>query len=123
MAPNHPEALHHLGLLLYRLNRFDSAVTMVSRAIDHAPSSPLYWLNLHDFEQIQYMSIVSSSAASIAPTSTRCNDSTTNWTASPILAIGFPSHHRNFHQSRPHSIGSSIAPRTRISLAAHSILP
>jgi tetratricopeptide (TPR) repeat protein len=46
MAPNHPEALHHLGLLFYRLNRFDDAMTTISRAIDHAPSSPLYWFNL-----------------------------------------------------------------------------
>ena len=46
MAPNHPEALHHLGLLLYRLNRFDDAVTMISRAIEQAPASPLYWFNL-----------------------------------------------------------------------------
>jgi len=46
MAPNHPEALHHLGLLLYRLNRLDDAMTTISRAIEHAPSAPLYWFNL-----------------------------------------------------------------------------
>ena len=41
-APDHPEALHYLGRLLYRLSRFDNAMTTISRAIDHAPSSPLY---------------------------------------------------------------------------------
>lgn len=45
-APDHPEALHHLGLLLYRLNRFDDAITTISRAIEHAPTAPLYWFNL-----------------------------------------------------------------------------
>jgi tetratricopeptide (TPR) repeat protein len=46
MAPNHPDALHHLGLLLYRLNRLDDAMTMISRAIEQAPASPFYWFNL-----------------------------------------------------------------------------
>lgn len=46
MAPDHPEALHHLGLLLYRLNRLDDAVATISRAIDLAPVAPLYWFNL-----------------------------------------------------------------------------
>jgi tetratricopeptide (TPR) repeat protein len=46
MAPDHPEALHHLGLLLYRLSRFDDAMTTISRAIEQAPASPLYWFNL-----------------------------------------------------------------------------
>lgn len=45
-APNHPDALHHLGLLLYRLNRFDEAITTISRAIEQAPASPLYSFNL-----------------------------------------------------------------------------
>jgi Flp pilus assembly protein TadD len=46
IAPDHPEALHHLGLLLYRLNRFDDAMATISRAIEQAPASPLYWFNL-----------------------------------------------------------------------------
>ena len=46
MAPDHPDALHHLGLLLYRLNRLDDAMTMISRAIEQAPASPFYWFNL-----------------------------------------------------------------------------
>ena len=46
LAPNHPDALHHLGLLLYRLNRLDDAMATISRAIEQAPASPLYWFNL-----------------------------------------------------------------------------
>ena len=46
LAPNHPDTLHHLGLLLYRLNRFDEAITTISRAIEQAPASPLYSFNL-----------------------------------------------------------------------------
>jgi tetratricopeptide (TPR) repeat protein len=46
MAPNHPDALHHLGLLLYRLSRFDEAIATISRAIEQAPSLSLYWFNL-----------------------------------------------------------------------------
>ncbi|MCE9537108.1 MAG: tetratricopeptide repeat protein, partial [Nitrospirae bacterium] len=46
LAPNHPDALHHLGLLLYRLNRFDESITTISRAIEQAPASPLYSFNL-----------------------------------------------------------------------------
>ena len=46
LAPNHPDALHHLGLLLYRLNRFDEAIATIARAIEQAPASPLYWFNL-----------------------------------------------------------------------------
>ena len=46
LAPNHPDALHHLGLLLYRLNRFDEAIATISRAIEQAPTSPLYSFNL-----------------------------------------------------------------------------
>ena len=46
MAPDHPEALHLLGLLLYRLNRYDEAIASIARAIDRHPSSPLYWFNL-----------------------------------------------------------------------------
>ncbi|MDH4187049.1 MAG: tetratricopeptide repeat protein [Nitrospira sp.] len=45
-APDHPDALHQLGLLLYRLGRFDDAMASISRAIARAPASPLYWFNL-----------------------------------------------------------------------------
>lgn len=46
MAPQHPEALHHLGLLSYRLSRFDEAITYITAAIEQQPSAPLYWFNL-----------------------------------------------------------------------------
>ncbi len=46
MAPQHPEALHLLGLLSYRLTRFDEAITYITAAIEQQPSAPLYWFNL-----------------------------------------------------------------------------
>lgn len=46
MAPGHPEALHLLGLLAYRVGSFDQAIALITQAIDGTPSSPLYWFNL-----------------------------------------------------------------------------
>jgi len=46
MAPGHPEALHLLGLLAYRVNRFDQAIELITQAIEEAPANPLYWFNL-----------------------------------------------------------------------------
>jgi tetratricopeptide (TPR) repeat protein len=46
MVPGHPEALHLLGLLAYRVNRLDQAVELIQQAIDASPSTPLYWFNL-----------------------------------------------------------------------------
>lgn len=46
IAPRHPETLHLLGLLSYRLNRLDEAATYLYAAIEQQPSSPLYWFNL-----------------------------------------------------------------------------
>lgn len=46
MAPGHPEALHLLGLLAYRVNRLDQAIELITHAIEGAPSTPLYWFNL-----------------------------------------------------------------------------
>lgn len=46
MAPGHPEALHLLGLLAYRVNRLDQAIDLITQAIDASPSNPLYWFNL-----------------------------------------------------------------------------
>lgn len=45
MAPGHPEALHLLGLLAYRVNRFEQAIELISQAIEGAPSNPLYQFN------------------------------------------------------------------------------
>ena len=46
MVPNHPEALHLLGLLAYRVNQFDQATDLITQAIEEAPTNPLYWFNL-----------------------------------------------------------------------------
>ena len=46
MAPEHPEALHLMGLLAYRAGRFDLAIDLLRQATGHAPSAPLYWFNL-----------------------------------------------------------------------------
>lgn len=46
MAPEHPEALHLLGLLAYRVNRFEQAIELISQAIEGAPTNPLYQFNL-----------------------------------------------------------------------------
>ncbi|WP_455378780.1 tetratricopeptide repeat protein [Petrachloros mirabilis] len=46
LAPQHPEALHLLGLALYRQNRIPEAVTYLTAAAKQQPSSPLYWFNL-----------------------------------------------------------------------------
>lgn len=46
MAPGHPEPLHLLGLLAYRVNQFDQAIDLITQAIEEAPSNPLYQFNL-----------------------------------------------------------------------------
>jgi tetratricopeptide (TPR) repeat protein len=46
MAPAHPEALHLLGLLAYRVNQLDQAIDLITQAIEEAPTHPLYWFNL-----------------------------------------------------------------------------
>ena len=46
MAPGQPDALHLLGLLAYRVNRFDQAIDLISQALEETPSNPLYWFNL-----------------------------------------------------------------------------
>ena len=46
MTPGHPEALHLLGLLAYRVNHFDQAIDLITQAVEEAPTNPLYWFNL-----------------------------------------------------------------------------
>lgn len=46
MTPGHPEALHLLGLLAYRVNHFEQAIDLIKQAIEDAPANPLYWFNL-----------------------------------------------------------------------------
>ncbi|HLZ33043.1 MAG TPA: tetratricopeptide repeat protein [Nitrospira sp.] len=46
IAPQHPEALHLLGLVSYRQNRLTDALVYLNAAVEQQPSSPLYWFNL-----------------------------------------------------------------------------
>ncbi|BFU93553.1 MAG: conserved protein of unknown function [Nitrospira sp.] len=46
IAPRHPDALHLLGLLSYRMNRLDEALERLNAAVEEQPASPLYWFNL-----------------------------------------------------------------------------
>jgi|CXWL01.1.fsa_nt_gi tetratricopeptide (TPR) repeat protein len=46
MMPGHPEALHLLGLLAYRVGSYEQAIELITHAIEGTPSSPLYWFNL-----------------------------------------------------------------------------
>ena len=46
MVPGHPEALHLLGLLAYRVGSYEQAIELITHAIEGTPSSPLYWFNL-----------------------------------------------------------------------------
>lgn len=46
LSPGHPEALHLLGLLAYRVGSFDQAIELITHAIEGTPKSPLYWFNL-----------------------------------------------------------------------------
>lgn len=46
MAPDQPEALHLLGLLAYRVHRYDQAIDLITRAIEASPAHPLYRFNL-----------------------------------------------------------------------------
>ncbi len=45
-APQHPEALHLLGLVSYRLNRISDALDYLAQATERQPASSLYWFNL-----------------------------------------------------------------------------
>lgn len=45
-APDHPEALHLLGLVSYRQNRITDALRYLTAAVAQQPSAPLYWFNL-----------------------------------------------------------------------------
>jgi tetratricopeptide (TPR) repeat protein len=46
MAPQHPEVLHLLGLVSYRQNRLNEALSYLNAAVNQQPSSFLYWFNL-----------------------------------------------------------------------------
>jgi len=44
--PNHPEALHLLGLIAYQSGQTSNAINLMNRAIQIAPDSPVYYNNL-----------------------------------------------------------------------------
>jgi Tfp pilus assembly protein PilF len=46
MSPEHPEALHALGLLAYRAGKLDLASELLGRAVRQHPNHPLYRFNL-----------------------------------------------------------------------------
>jgi len=46
IAPRHPDALHLLGLISYRMNRLEEALDQLSAAVEQQPASALYWFNL-----------------------------------------------------------------------------
>ncbi len=41
-----PDALHHLGLIAYRVGNLDQSVELLRRAVHHAPRNPLFHFNL-----------------------------------------------------------------------------
>ncbi len=45
-APDHPDALHHLGLVYYQRGRFQEAVDLIKRAVRNNPDSPFYYNSL-----------------------------------------------------------------------------
>ncbi len=45
MSPDHPEAIHGLGLLAYRVGRFDQALELLDQARRLEPNNPLYCFN------------------------------------------------------------------------------
>ncbi len=53
LAPNHPDALHLLGLIAYQVGKSESAVELVKRAIAIKPSDPDYHLSLGNALQVQ----------------------------------------------------------------------
>ncbi|MEO6423758.1 MAG: tetratricopeptide repeat protein [Candidatus Nitrotoga sp.] len=46
VAPNHPDALHLLGLIASRDGKKEIAVGLISKAISVNPSNPIYYINL-----------------------------------------------------------------------------
>ncbi|MEQ1742308.1 MAG: tetratricopeptide repeat protein, partial [Candidatus Nitrotoga sp.] len=46
VAPNHPDALHLLGLIARQGGKNGIAVGLISRAISVNPSNPIYYINL-----------------------------------------------------------------------------
>jgi len=45
LSPEHPDTLHLLGLVTYRLNRLTEALNYLQAAVERQSSSPVYWFN------------------------------------------------------------------------------
>ena len=46
LSPQHPDILHLLGLVVYRLNRISEALDYLRAAVERQSSSSVYWFNL-----------------------------------------------------------------------------
>ena len=46
VKPDHPDALHFLGLIAHQLNKDAIAVDLIGKAISVNPSEPMYYTNL-----------------------------------------------------------------------------
>lgn len=46
VSPNHPDALHYLGMIAHDVGKIEMAVELISKAIRANPSSPMYYINL-----------------------------------------------------------------------------
>src|SRR5689334_16247527 len=46
LSPEHPDTLHLLGLVTYRLNRIPEALDFLHAAVEMESSTPVYWFNL-----------------------------------------------------------------------------
>jgi tetratricopeptide (TPR) repeat protein len=46
LSPEHPDTLHLLGLVTYRLNRIPEALGFLHAAVERQASSSIYWFNL-----------------------------------------------------------------------------
>jgi tetratricopeptide (TPR) repeat protein len=46
LSPDHPDTLHLLGLVTYRLNRIQEALSFLRAAVERQSSSAVYWFNL-----------------------------------------------------------------------------
>ena len=52
-SPNHPEAMHLLGVLGSQFGQHEEAVSLISQAIENSPNQPVYHCNLGNVLQAQ----------------------------------------------------------------------
>jgi Flp pilus assembly protein TadD len=80
IMPGYLKALYNLGIAWSWTGEDEKAVACLQKAasVKHDHARPVNDLFVYRSNRFSTCSIVSSSATSIAPTSTRCNDSETN---------------------------------------------